>query len=213
MGKRLLGFTLSPLPFALSFIVSLLLALSVSAEAQPQKIPTIGILLPTTASAISQWVETFRQGLRELGYVEGKNIIVEYRYADGRAERLPDLATELVRMKVDVIVTASTPGVLAAKNASSTIPIVMASSGDPVASGLVASLARPGGNVTGLTQMSQPLGGKRLELLKEAIPKISRVAVLRQVANPSHEVLFKEMEIAARSLKLRLQPISKKASR
>jgi putative ABC transport system substrate-binding protein len=191
-----------------STLSALLLALCVFAEAQqPAKVHKVGILLPTSASAVSEWLGAFQRGLEELGYVEGKNIVYESRYADGNFNKLPDLAVELVRLKVDVVLTASTPGVLAAKNASSTIPIVMASAGDPVASGLVRSLAHPGGNVTGLTQMSRPLGGKRLEILKEAVPKLSRVAVLRNGTNPSHLLLFREMEAAAKSLDLRLQPV------
>ena len=133
-------------------VVVVQLAVGVIAEAQqPAKIPRIGILLAASASFFSARVEAFRQRLRELGYVEGKNIVIEYRYAEGKLERLPDLAAELVRLKVDVIVTAASPGILAAKKASATIPIVFAAAGDPVGSGLVSSLARPGGNITGLS--------------------------------------------------------------
>src|SRR2546422_11727075 len=132
------------------------------AEAQgPAKVPRIGFLASRSPSSFSSETEAFRQGLRELGYVEGQNIGIEYRYAEGKTDRFADLATELVQLKVDVIVTSSTPGVLAVKKASSTIPIVFAAVNDPVASGLVASLARPGGNVTGLTNLSPDLGGKR----------------------------------------------------
>ena len=151
--------------------------LSVQAQ-QPAGIPRIGILTPTSASVFSARVEAFRQRLRELGYVEGKNIVIEYRYAEGKRERLPDLAAELVRLKVDVIVTTGPRAVLAAKKASATIPIVFAAATDPVGTGLVSSLARPGGNITGLSLMAPDLDGKRLELLKEAFPKVARVAFL-----------------------------------
>src|SRR2546426_4268246 len=145
------------------------------ADAQgPAKLPRIGFLASRSPSSFSSETEAFRRGLRELGYVEGQNIGIEYRYAEGKTDRFADLATELVQLKVDVIVTSSTPGVLAVKKASSTIPIVFAAVNDPVASGLVASLARPGGNVTGLTNLSPDLGGKRLELLKETFPKVTR---------------------------------------
>ena len=153
-----------------------LLAHTASAQ-QAKKVPRVGYLLsgsapsPAPARPIST-VETFRQGLRELGYVEGKNIIVEFRYAEGKFERLPGLAAELVRLKVDVIVTASTPAIRAAQHATNTIPIVMANVGDPIAQGFVASLARPGGNITGFTNLSPDLSTKRLELLKEVSPKI-----------------------------------------
>ncbi len=157
----------------------LLLALSFPAAAQPAKIPRIGILNPTSSSFFLPRVEAFRQRLRELGYVEGKNILIEYRYAEGKFERLTDLATELVQLKVDVIVTAG-PGVLAAKKASTTIPIVFGAASDPVGAGIVSSLARPGGNITGLSNIAQDLDGKRLELLKEAFPKVARVASLGQ---------------------------------
>jgi putative ABC transport system substrate-binding protein len=159
-------------------VVAVLLIIGVVAEAQqPARIPRIGILAPLSASFFSARLEALRQRLRELGYVEGKNIVFDYRYADGKLDGLPDLAAELVRLKVDVIVTAG-PGILAAKKASATIPIVFGAAGDPVGAGLVSSLARPGGNITGLTQMSPDLDGKRLELLKESFPKVARVAFL-----------------------------------
>ena len=134
---------------------------------------------PDLRASSSARVEAFRQRLRQLGYVEGKNIVIEYRYAEGKRERLPDLAAELVRLKVDVIVTAASAGILAAKKASATMPIVFAAAADPVGDGLVSSLARPGGNITGITLMAPDLDGKRLELLKEAFPKVARVAFLR----------------------------------
>jgi len=153
--------------------------LSLPAQAQqPAGIPRIGILSPVSGSVFPARVEAFRQRLRQLGYVEGKNILIEYRYAEGKSERLPDLVAELVRLKVDIIVTTGPSATLAAKKASGTIPIVIASAADPVGSGLVSSLAQPGGNITGLSLMAPDLDGKRLELLKEAFPKVARVAFL-----------------------------------
>ncbi len=169
---------------------------------QPARILRIGILIPASASFFLPRVEAFRQRLRELGYVEGKNIVIEYRYAEGKFERLPDLAAELVRLKVDVIVTAAA-GILPAKKASATIPIVFGSHADPVGSGLVSSLARPGGNITGLSVMSPDLDGKRLELLKEAFPKVARVAFLWVPAERGNLTLT-EMEAAAKALGLKL---------
>ena len=151
-------------------------------------------------------LEAFRQRLRELGYVEGKNIVIENRYADGKLERMPELAVELVRLKVDVIVTAG-PGILAAKKASPTIPIVFGAFGDPVEAGIVASLARPGGNITGLTNMSSDLDGKRMELLKEAFPKVARVAVLWQSGGPLGNRPITGTEAAAKALGLKLQSL------
>ena len=151
-----------------------------SAEAQQaKKIPRIGLLVPSSSDFTRK--DAFLQGLRDLGYVEGKNIAIEYRYTKGELNRLPDLAAELVRLNVDVIVTAAISSVRAAKKATGTIPIVFASVGDAVDSGLVSSLARPGGNATGLTFLAPELDGKRLELLKEAVPKVTRVAVLWRV--------------------------------
>jgi putative ABC transport system substrate-binding protein len=157
-----------------------------------------------SASFNSARLEVLRQRLRELGYVEGKNIVIEYRYAEGKLERLPDLAAELVRLKVDVIVTAANPGILAAKNASPTIPIVFAAAIDPVGTGLVSSLARPGGNITGLSVMAPDLDGKRLELLKEAFPKVDRVAFLWQPAETTGNLTLTEMEAAAKALGVKL---------
>jgi putative ABC transport system substrate-binding protein len=189
---------------------ALLLALSFSAEAQqPKKVPRIGYLSNTDAATDSARAEGIRVALRERGYIEGQNIAIEYRYAEGKVDLAPELAAELVRLKVDIIVVASgDQWIRAAKNATRTIPIVMMGQGsDPVRAGHVESLARPGGNVTGLTSLGRELGGKRLELLKEAVPKLSRVAVLYDPANPSslHEV--KELLPAdARALKLTIQP-------
>jgi ABC-type uncharacterized transport system substrate-binding protein len=170
---------------------------------QPAKIPTIGFM--RGGSPTDPEVDAFRQGLRELGYVEGKNIIIDYRNTEGRTDRFAGVAAELVRLKVDIIVAAGgSTVVLAAKPATDTIPIVMTNPGDPVAIGVVASLARPGGNVTGLTSSSTELSGKRLELLKEAVPKLSSVAVLWSPAEPGNASNFKETEVAARSLRLKL---------
>ena len=149
---------------------------------QPAGIPRIGILIPASASFFSARIKAFRQRLRELGYVEGKNILIEIRYAEGKRERLPDLAAELVRLKVDVIVTNAA---FTARKASATIPIVFTSFADPVGAGFVSSLARPGGNITGLSAMSPDLDGKRLELLKESFPKVARVAFLWPTGGPN----------------------------
>jgi len=178
----------------------------VAVEAQqPTKIPRIGYLAGPSRSANSARIEAFRQGLRELGYIEGKNIVIEYRSADGKLERIPALAAELVRLKVDIIVTAGGAPNRAAKEATATIPIVMTQSGDPVAEGLVASLARPGGNITGLSTLAPELSGKRLELLKEIIPRLSRVAVFRTSTQPGNAQTLKELDLAAGALKVKLQ--------
>jgi putative ABC transport system substrate-binding protein len=177
---------------------------SVSAQAQqPARIPRIGILIASPASTFSARIEAFRQRLRELGYVEGKNILIEYRYGEGKLERMHDLAAELVQLKVDVIVTAAT-GVLPAKRASPTMPIVFAGASDPVGSGFVSSLAQPGGNITGLTIMAQDLDGKRLELLKEAFPKVARVAFLWQSSGSRGNLALTEMEAPAKALGVKL---------
>ena len=174
---------------------------------QPAKIPRIGILIAASTSFYSARIEAFRQRLRELGYVEGKNTVIEYRYAEGKLERLPDLAAELVQLKVDVIVTAPGPGALAAKKASATIPIVFTDSADPVGTGIVSSLARPGGNITGLSVMGPDLNGKRLELLKEAFPKATRVAFLWPSGGPSGNLVLTDMEAAAKALGVKLQSL------
>src|SRR5215813_4008293 len=191
-------------------LCAMLFALCQSAKAQqPAKIPRIGYLSNADSATDSARTEGIRLALRNLGYIEGQNIVIEYRYAEGKVDRAPELAAELVRLKVDIIVVGSgDQWIRAAKNATRTIPIVMAGQGsDPVRAGHVESLARPGGNVTGLTVLSRELGGKRLELLKEAVPKLSRVAVLYDPANPPslHEV--KELLPAdAHALKLTIQP-------
>ena len=189
-------------------LCAMILGLCVSAEAQQSgKVSRIGFLAGASASFNSAQIKVFLQGLRELGYVEGKNIVIEYRYADGNLDQLPDLVADLVRLKVDLIVTNSSPGVLAAKKATRTVPIVFVSIGDPVGSGHVDSLARPGGNVTGLTTLGPGLAGKRLELLKEAFPKVSRVAVLWNPANPNLTPERKETEVAAQGLGVQLQSV------
>jgi putative tryptophan/tyrosine transport system substrate-binding protein len=167
----------------------------------------IGLLSPFPPSSAELWHRAFRQGLRDLGWIEGKNISIEYRYAEGRSDRLPELAADLVRLNVDIIVTSVSPDALAAKNATGTIPIVMAASGDPVALGLVENLARPGGNITGLSQISPELAGKRLELLKEIVPKLSRVAVLRNPQSKISEIDWKESQPPAHALGLRLRSV------
>ena len=185
---------------------AMLFALCVSAEAQqPKKVPRIGFLATVSPSTISDRVEAFRQGLRELGYVEGKNIVIEYRSAEGRVDRLLDLATELVRLKMDVIVTSGPTPTRFAKEATDTIPIVMAQDGDPVGNGFVASLARPGGNITGLSSLAPELSGKRLELLKEIVPRLSRAAVLGTSTNPDNAPSLREMELAAGAFGVTLQ--------
>jgi putative ABC transport system substrate-binding protein len=155
---------------------------------------------------MSPQLDAFRQALRELGWVEGQNIVIDYRFAEGRFDRLPDLAAELVRLKVDIIVAQPTPAAAAAKNATETIPIVMISVGDPVGLGLIASLARPGGNVTGSSySVGLEIAGKGLELLKETVPKVRRVAILSNPANPGHPLAIREVNVAARSLGVQLQ--------
>jgi putative tryptophan/tyrosine transport system substrate-binding protein len=186
-------------------LTTVMLATVCVAEAQQAAgIHRIGILIPTSGSFLSARDEAFRQRLRQLGYVEGKNIVIEYRYAEGKSERLPDLAAELVGLKVDVIVTVSPSATLAAKKASGTIPIVFAAANDPVGTGLVSSLARPGGNITGLSLMVPDLDGKRLELLKEAFPSVARVAFLWNPSGSRGNPALTVMEAAAKALVLKL---------
>src|SRR6202171_174967 len=190
----------------MAMLTGALLAAPLAAEAQgAKKVPVIGYLIER--SGPTAFDEAFRLGLRELGYSEGRNVVVESRWADGKTERLPALAAELVRLKVDVIVTSGTLGGLAAKNATTTIPIVMASGGDFVGDGLVASFARPGGNITGLSVFARELTGKRLEILKEAIPGMTRVAAAFNKLNPGTRALFKETEAAATKLGLTALPL------
>ena len=187
----------------------LILALGLSAQAQQtKKVPRIGYLSNSDPATESARAETIRLALRERGYIEGQNIATEYRYAEGKRDRYPELVAELVRLKVDIIlVTGGDAVIRAAKNATKTIPIVMlGSAADPVAAGYVESLARPGGNVTGVTNLIGELGGKRLELFKEAVPKLARVAALYEQANQNNVLELKEVQIAAGALKLTIQP-------
>ena len=193
----------------LSVIAFVLVVVGAVAHAQqPAKIPRIGYVSgsgdPSTPGPL---VEAFRRGLRDLGYIEGKNIQFEYRSVEGKQDRFQSLVAELVQLKVDVLVVTALPAIRAAKQATSTIPIVMVTTQDPVATGLVDSLARPGGNITGLTRLTRELSGKRLELLKEVVPRISRVGVLWDPGDPGPAIGFKEYEAAALGLKLQLQSL------
>jgi putative tryptophan/tyrosine transport system substrate-binding protein len=174
---------------------------------QPAKLPTVGFLGAGTPSTYSQWVAAFMQQLRERGWIEGRDIAIELRWAEGKNERYADIAAEFVRLNVDVIVTTGTAAVVAAKQATSVIPIVFTSAGDPVATGLVASLARPGGNVTGLSNQLPDLAGKRLELLREIIPDLHRLAILTNVGNPIGALEMGEVQAAARTLGLEILPL------
>jgi putative ABC transport system substrate-binding protein len=198
MSKKIIGLALGALLFAL--------CLPAQAQ-QPGKIPRIGLLSPFSPSATALWHEAFRQGLRDLGWIEGQNISIEYRYSEGRDDRLPELAADLVRLKVDIIVAAGTADSLAAKSATRTIPIVVATVGDPVAIGLVESLARPGGNITGLTNLSAEMASKRLELLKEIVPKLSRVAVLWSPLSRTSTLSWEEIQLPARELGVQLHSL------
>ena len=182
-----------------------ILAAPLAAGAQRSEVPRIGVLNQHTAP--NPQVEAFKESLRALGWIDGQNVGMEYRYANDKLERLPQLAAELVQLKVDIIVTGGEAGIRAAREATRTIPIVMALSGDPVGTGLVASLARPGGNVTGLSLLNLELGGKRLALLKEAVPKVSRVAVLWNAANPVKALELKSTQDAAEVLGVRLTSV------
>jgi putative tryptophan/tyrosine transport system substrate-binding protein len=188
-------------------VAMVLLALGVIAEAQqPKRVPRIGYLNDSPLGSFPKIrAEAFRQGLRELGYEEGKNIIIEWRYGDGKQDRVSDPAAELVRLKVEVIVTGGPISTRRAKEATVTIPIVMAQDADPVGSGFVASLARPGGNITGLSTLAPELNGKRLDLLREIVPKLSRVAVLGTSTQPGNEQSLKEVELAAKAFGVKLQ--------
>jgi putative ABC transport system substrate-binding protein len=200
MSKKFLVLALGAMLFALSY----------SAEAQqPMKIPRIGYLSSTDPANEFPRAEAIRLALRALGYTEGQNIAIEYRYGEGKGHRIPELAAELVRLKVDIIVvTGGNDRIRAVKNATKTIPIIMTGTGtDPVEGGLIESLARPGGNLTGITNLSTELGGKRLELIKEAVPKLARVAILYDAANPGSVREVKEdLPVAARALGLTIQP-------
>jgi putative tryptophan/tyrosine transport system substrate-binding protein len=198
MRKGFFGFALS----------GMLLALCFSAEAQqPTKVPRIGYVVDGNPNNPGPSVEAFRQGLRDLGYVEGKNILVEYRYLEGKRDRIPGVIAELLQRKVDVLIPGSPPSIRAAKQATKTIPIVIVTTQDPVAAGYVDSLARPGGNITGLTRLTRDLSGKRLELLKEVVPGMSRVGLLLVVGPDVRGNALKEYEPAARALKIQLEPL------
>jgi len=187
-------------------LCTVLFALCVSTHAQqPTKIPRIGLLFTATPSAAAARIEAFRQGLRELGYVEGKNILIEQRYAEGQLNHMNELAAELVRLKVDVIVTIGPAATRPAKEATHAIPIVMGVDDDPVGNGFVASLARPGGNITGLASLAPEIGGKQLELLKEIVPRLSRVAVLGTSTQPGNAQSLREAEVAAQALVVKFQ--------
>ena len=191
--------------FSILLIIAAMAVSAIAHAQQPTKIPRIGFLGGGSASANAGRVEEFRQGLRELGYVEGKNIVIDYQWAEGKLDRLPALAAELVRLKIDIIVSAGPTVTRVAKEATVTIPIVMGFDDDPVGSGFVASLARPGGNITGLSALSPELSGKQLELLKEIIPRFSRVAVVGSSSHPGTAQSLKEIELAAGAYKVQLQ--------
>ena len=195
MSKKIFYVALSAMLFALSFPVE---------AQQPKEVPRIGYLA-ASPSAVAARTEAFQQGLRELGYVEGKNIVIEWRSAEGKPDRLPPVAAELVRLKVNVILTTGSSVTRAAKEATVTIPIVMAQDNDPVGNGFVASLARPGGNITGLSTLRPEISGKQVELLKETVPRLSRVAVLGSSTTPGNAQSLKETELAAGALGVKLQ--------
>ena len=195
-------------------VIALVAAITTNAATahaqQGQKLPRIGFLVAGNAAAISNRVEAFRQGLRERGYVEGKTIMVEYRYADGKVDRLAEQAAELAQLKVNVIVTAGSQATRPAKEATTTVPIVMANDNDPVGSGFVASLARPGGNVTGLANLTTELSGKQLEILKEIMPRLARLAVLRDLTEPGNPQAVKQTDLAAQGFNVQRQYLDEK---
>jgi putative tryptophan/tyrosine transport system substrate-binding protein len=186
---------------------AIVLAGTLTQAQQTAKVPRLGLLSPFSTSTTALWHQAFREGLHDLGWVEGKNISIEYRYADGRADRVPDLVADLVRLKVDIIVATIAADALAAKKSTRTIPIIVASAADPVGSGLVENLARPGGNITGLSQIAPEMAGKRLELLKEIVPKLVRVAVLWRPDGMASSLAWKESQLPARALGLHLHSI------
>ena len=189
-------------------LITLFLVFSFCVEAQqPTKVHRIGFLMAGSLATNAALIESFRQNLRELGYIEGQNVAIEYRASEGREDRLPELAAELVRLQIQLIVAWTTPAARAAKNATTTIPIVMIGVGDPVETGLVASLARPSANLTGLTSLSPELSGKRLELLKEVVPSVSRIAIFWNPGNPSNSLQLKEVQAAAQTLTLRIKSL------
>jgi len=192
----------------LSILLGVMLAVAVIAEGQqPKKVPRIGYLSAGNPAASSETVEAFRQGLKDIGYIEGKTISIEYRHAEGKLDRLSDHAREFVRTKVDVIVAPSTPSAVAAKNVTKVIPIVIHTTGDPVERGIVASLARPGGNITGMTMGGADLYGKRLDLLREIIPKLSRAAFMWNPESAAAELNLKEMQNSAQLLGLEIRSL------
>jgi ABC-type uncharacterized transport system substrate-binding protein len=197
----------SNIPSARMFwlLCAMLLVLSLPAAAQqPGKVPRIGFLGNSTAALEANLIAPFREGLHDLGYIEGKNIVIEWRWAEGKYERFPSLIAELIASKVDLIVTAGTPATIALKKATTTLPLVMIAVGDPVGSGLIASLAHPSGNLTGLTSISPELDGKRLELLREVVPKISHVAVLWNPTSPLQVAAERETQAAAQAMKIKV---------
>ena len=199
----------------------LLIALGAGALAAPlasfaqqkRKVWRIGFLASASASGLASRVEALRAGLRDFGYVEGKNLVIEFRWAEGKHERLPELVAELVRLKVDVLVVSTTPAAAAAKRATSTIPIVMSFVGDPVATGLVASLGHPGGNITGLSNVAPDLDGKRVELIKETLPNVTHMTLVWNSGNPVLTLRLKEMQNAAKKWGVTLQPVDVQSSR
>ena len=203
MRKGFFGFTFSAMLFALCY----------SASAQQPKIPRVGYVSSTgDSNNPGPSVQAFRQGLRDLGYVEGKNILIEYRYLEGKRDRIPSVVAELVQLKVDVILPEAPPAIRVAKQATKTIPIVIVTSQDPVAAGYVDSLARPGGNITGLTRLTRDLSGKRLELLKEVVPGMLRFGLLSVTDPEAPGNALKEYEAAARALKIPIQPLEVRAA-
>ena len=186
-------------------LITVLLITAPPAQAQQPKVPRIGFLATVSASELSARVDGFRLGLRELGYLDGKNLVIEYRWAEGKFDQMPHLAADLVRLKVDIIVTGGPQATRPAKEATSTIPIVMGFDQDPVGSGFVASLARPGGNITGLSSFAPEISGKQLELLKETVPRLTRVAVLGNSAEPANGLALGETKLAAGALGVKLQ--------
>jgi putative ABC transport system substrate-binding protein len=188
-----------------AFVVTFAMCGEMAQAQQPDKIPRIGLLIGSSPSANAARIEAFRQGLRELGYVEGKNFVIEFRSAEGKFDRLPDLAAEIVRLKVDVIVTTGPIINRPVKEATSTIPIIMGFDNDPVGNGFVASLARPGGNMTGLSNLAPEISGKQLELLKEIVPRLSRVAIFGSSKEPANPQLLREAERAAGAFRMKLQ--------
>ena len=192
--------------------VLFLTSTSVNAQ-QPVKVARIGFLDPTSSAVSKARIEAFREGLHRLGYSEGKNIAIDYRFADGNSERLNELAAELVRLNVDIIVTRAIPGAVAAQHATIKTPVVFVGVADAVAAGIVASLARPGGNVTGLTSLAPELSGKRLEVLRETFPKVLRIAVLRNPSNAGDSITWKETEEAAEALGLQLHALEVRSAK